>query len=1181
MPLNRIIVCCFALLAATCLFVVWNLSTQGEITNWVDHSDLVIRQSQELLALFLDAETGQRGFLVTGAERYLKPYYIAQAALPGSRSQLRSLTRESPVQQQRLDRLDVLGNTKLSELAESIHLYRHHGFDAARAVILTDRGRNSMIGIRSILAQIQSEEKDRLSERIRGLHRKSLNIAVGASLFTASLALFLFISTRQERTRSDEKIALDRVAQELRIMHDLLERAPIGILMLDRCLIPLGVSQCWLEDFGVAREEVLGRNLYETLPNQPQQWLEFHRRGLAGEALSGKEDSLFGPDGSEHWINWHIAPWGDDGEHTGGIVIYSDDVTKRKRAESALAVSESRYRGLFEQMNQGVALCQVVPSQDLTRPDFVYLAVNSKFGLLTGLHDVVGKTITQILPQIHEVDPELIDTYMAVARTGVPQRFERYVSALEQWHSFSVFSPESGVFVVVFDAIDARKKADFAALLWQTAFEECQSGIALVDVVAGKFSAVNPAFSRAVGYTTEELAGQDITFLYPASELEDRLAVLRDAEAESGHVLFETSQIRKDGTHFPVLIDITVIRDEDGKPISHVKIVHDLTEMKRAAEALRASEARALSLFENASQGILTINAQGRIVDANAMAGRLFGYVDSELLGAPIRMLLPESLRQQHATRRQRELVALRKDGTEFPVEVSVSYVEENRDQLSIAFVSDITERKKVDAALRDSEAQFRTLANAIPHLCWIANADGWIFWYNQRWYDFTGATSEQMEGWGWKSVHEPSCLPEVMIRWTQSITSGTSFEMVFPLRGADGTFHMFLTRSTPVTNSEGKVIRWFGTNTDISEQLTTEEALRARTQQLEAANDHLKRTSHALRTSEGRVRSLYENAGQGILTAEAAGSIVDANAMVLRTFGYTSAELIGAPIEMLLPKSPRAEEDDVPGLDSVAIRKDGTEFPVEISRSYFADQQVGLSMVFVSDITARKAADREREGLILELEDALSEKTVLLQEVHHRVKNNLAVVGALLGMQASTLEEGPAIEALEESQRRVLSMARIHEFLYSTDHLDRIAFGKYVDQLANELLDSYTLDPGAVTIRITADDIDLPVDQAIPCGLILNELLTNSLKYAFPGGRTGEIKVNFIRLESGQLSLTCSDNGVGIPEDFKWQEAKSLGLRIIRILTNQISGELTLDRMDGESGTRFELKFPPSTSKA
>jgi PAS domain S-box-containing protein len=354
-----------------------------------------------------------------------------------------------------------------------------------------------------------------------------------------------------------------------------------------------------------------------------------------------------------------------------------------------------------------------------------------------------------------------------------------------------------------------------------------------------------------------------------------------------------------------------------------------------------------------------------------------------------------------------------------------------------------------------------------------------------------------------------------------------------------------------------------------------------------------LKHSSEALRISEAMARSLFENAGQGILTAGPDGRIVEVNAMVQGLFGYSREELVGASVDTLLPGSllsPQVGYHDKfarqsyarhmgEGLDLQARRKDGSEFPVEISLSFVPAFQGGLSMAFISDTTARKQASRERESLITRLESALSEKTVLLKEVHHRVKNNLAVIAGLLGMQADALDDKRARAALEESQQRVFSMALIHEHLYATEHLDRVNFGHYIHQLSNELYVSYALASVQVEVQIEAEEIDLPVHRAVPCGLILNELLSNILKYAFPNGRRGSIWVRFGKLPSGELSLSCRDDGVGIPESVDWQHSKSVGLRIMNILAKQIDGELTLDRSLG--GTLFELRFSAVSGKS
>jgi len=141
--------------------------------------------------------------------------------------------------------------------------------------------------------------------------------------------------------------------------------------------------------------------------------------------------------------------------------------------------------------------------------------------------------------------------------------------------------------------------------------------------------------------------------------------------------------------------------------------------------------------------------------------------------------------------------------------------------------IRDITERKQAEDALRESESHFRTLADAIPQLCWMANVDGGVFWYNERWYQYTGTKPEQMEGWGWQTIIDPNVLPEVMQRWNTCLSTGEPLDMVYPLRGADSVYRPFLTRVMPVKDDHGRVVRWFGTNTDISEQKQVEEALR------------------------------------------------------------------------------------------------------------------------------------------------------------------------------------------------------------------------------------------------------------------------------------------------------------------------------------------------------------------
>ncbi len=190
---------------------------------------------------------------------------------------------------------------------------------------------------------------------------------------------------------------------------------------------------------------------------------------------------------------------------------------------------------------------------------------------------------------------------------------------------------------------------------------------------------------------------------------------------------------------------------------------------------------------------------------------------------------------------------------------------------------SDLIEHGKAEQALQESEKQFRTLADAIPQLCWTAGADGSIFWYNQRWYEYTGTTPEQMEGWGWQSVHDPAVLPKVLERWKDSIATGEPFDMVFPLRGADGVFRPFLTRIMPVRDTAGKVVRWFGTNTDVTA---------------------LREAQKALQASEQRWSTTLQSIGDAVISTDATGKIEFMNQVAKRLTGWSWPEAKGRDLE-------------------------------------------------------------------------------------------------------------------------------------------------------------------------------------------------------------------------------------------------------------------------------------------
>ena len=264
-------------------------------------------------------------------------------------------------------------------------------------------------------------------------------------------------------------------------------------------------------------------------------------------------------------------------------------------------------------------------------------------------------------------------------------------------------------------------------------------------------------------------------------------------------------------------------------------------ERTRAARVLRDSEETYRLLAETASDAIIRIDEDNIVRFVNSAATRIFGYTANELIGHSLSKIMPPELRDGHRAGMARylktgkrrvdwtsvEVRAQRKDGHQFPLELSFGESQRDGKRFFIGVARDITERRQTEDALRESEHRLRTMADSIPQLAWMAEPDGNIFWYNQKWYEYTGSTPEEMEGNGWQAFHHPEMILAVVELWASSLKSGLPFAMEFPLRSAGGSYRWFLTRVNPLRNAEGEIVRWFGTNTDIQERREAEETLR------------------------------------------------------------------------------------------------------------------------------------------------------------------------------------------------------------------------------------------------------------------------------------------------------------------------------------------------------------------
>lgn len=328
----------------------------------------------------------------------------------------------------------------------------------------------------------------------------------------------------------------------------------------------------------------------------------------------------------------------------------------------------------------------------------------------------------------------------------------------------------------------------------------------------------------------------------------------------------------------------------------------------------------------------------------------------------------------------------------------------------------------------------------------------------------------------------------------------------------------------------------------------------------------------------EERFRRVVESAPNAMIMIRDDGRIEMVNTQAEIVFGYQRDELLGQPVEMLVPEASRTHHPALrstffseplsrpmgAGRDLYALRKDGSRFPVEIGLNPIETEEGVMVLSSIVDISDRKQKEQR-------IEAALKEKDVLLREVHHRVKNNLQIVQSLLALQSSKISDPDALRLLVESQNRIRSMGLIHQTLYQSDDLALVDFPRFLDQLVPSLIASYSTDPGKIDVRITAAKVSLPVSAAIPCGLIVNELVSNALKHAFPSGRAGLIRITLTKDEDEMIGLSVSDDGIGLPSAIDLNNSTTLGLQLVILLADQLGAEVITQR---SNPTSFALRF-------
>jgi PAS domain S-box-containing protein len=737
------------------------------------------------------------------------------------------------------------------------------------------------------------------------------------------------------------------------------------------------------------------------------------------------------------------------------------------RAEQALRESEERYRRLFNSIDEGFCILEMIFDDNEKPVDYIFVEGNPVFEQLTGLKNAIGKTAREMVPDLEDF---WFETYGRVALTGEAIRFENQSEPMNRWF----------------------------------------------DVHASRFG------------------------------------------------------------------------DETSRRVALV--FNNITARKQAEHALQASETQKREILESISDGFFALDEEWKYSYVNPAAEKILFNESGSLLGKTIWEVYPGLIGSEF------ECVYRRVADERIPLAITSYYPDHERWYEVNAFPAakgltvyfrDVTGIKQAEERLRESEHELRSLADSISQLAWMAEPDGFIFWYNRRWYEYTGTTAEEMTGWGWEKVQDPEFLPEVLKRWKNSIADGKPFEMEFPLKGADGIYRWFLTRANPVRGSSGKIIRWFGTNTDI---------------------DQMRNMSNALAKSERQLQQLADAMPQVVWIAEADGTVIYYNQRAAelsgieqttdRTWKWEPA-LHPDDLQTTIEAWETAVREEKPYSKEHRIKMKDGSFRWHLSRSFPAFDEMGdISKWYgtATDIHQIKEAEAEREHLLEEVKAANRAKDEFLAVLSHELRTPLnTIYGWTQMLQKGGFDRERISKAIEIIARNVRLQNTLIEDLLD---VSRIISGKM--RLEPENLSLVSIIQSAIDAALPAAEkkqitieakLDSEADEIFGdrhrLQQIISNLLTNSLKFT---PSAGVITIELKRAADTAL-ISVSDTGIGITPDllphifdrFRQANASSkrkfgglgLGLTIVKHLVELHSGTISAFSNGENKGAVFTIEFP------
>ena len=788
--------------------------------------------------------------------------------------------------------------------------------------------------------------------------------------------------------------------------------------------------------------------------------------------------------------------------------------------------------------------------------------------------DIIGKKFTRI-PYLRKKDiPRFIKIFNSllkgkkpkpqkvdwVLKDGTIHTAEAYIDVIKK--NGKLFG-----FVSVAQDISEQRKAEQVMKAneerYSNLFRHSHDAIFIHDL-KGNILDVNKKARGLFGYKKPEMLSLMIRDMHPRSELALSKKAFQTIE-KNGFVEFECLFKKKTGEVFPAEVSASLIEIEGKKIVQGV--VRDITERRLADDALRKSEMKYRALFEFANDAVFIMSTDGEQILVNNKGADMVGYTIEELSGKSFKDVIAPYEYKDAENKFQGllegksyppyERIALRKDGTEIPVEITATLIRnlEGEPLFVQSVVRDISERKKAEETLKESREMYRTLVETSPDAVTATNLEGNITYVSQRTLKMHGYNSaEDLIGKNAALFIAPEDHDRAAKNLKRTLEEGSIRGVEYMMMRKDGTQFIGELNASLIKDVKGEPKAFIAITRDITER---------------------KKAERELSESEKKFRSVVENANDAIYIITP-GGFQYVNSAFERLTGYSSKEVcektfdfygIIHPDDVKMIKDredARKKGREVPSRYEFRIlAKDGTVKTVEPATVHIGKKGEAKVMGILRDVTDRKHAEER-------IRASLREKDVLIREIHHRVKNNMQIISSLLRLQARSLNKPKMAEMFKESQNRIRTMALIHEKLYQTEDLSSVNFGQYIRSLMVHLFHTYKINPNIIRMKTDVADVSLDINRAIPCGLIINELVSNSLKHAFPDKRKGEICIK-LSVYRKKIRLIVGDNGVGLPKKISFREPETLGLQLVSDLVKQIEGTI---RLEGAKGTAFHISF-------